>query len=209
MSPYYLLTAGTTPGLEGDTALKASDLLDLVLRKDAHGNVRPGGEQPQVLVILDCCFSGAGGAEALQESLQGMGNPKVWVLASASSVEYAQQGRFAEALQQVLLDPEAGALEPLLDINWVADKINKILRQAGQEAGWFPPGGRSIGFTPFFPNPKYVPDEARQLWVSRLRGAPAASATAGFMSPAARDACGWWRISPHGCATWAAAGLPW
>jgi hypothetical protein len=73
----------------------------------------------------------------------------------------------------------------LLDLNWIAEKINQILAQAGQKAGWFPPRGRSIGFTPFFPNPKYVPDVAgltvaEQHWVSRLRGAPAESATAGF-----------------------------
>ncbi len=170
---YYLATVEATQGLLEDTALEARQLLSLVLRED-------GDEQPQVLVILDCCFAGAGGAEALKESLEGIGNPKVWVLASVGSVGYAQQGRFAAALRQVLLDPEAGSLEPLLDLNWAAEKINKILRQAEQEVGWYPPRGRSTGFTPFFPNPKYVPDKARQFWISRLRGAPANSATVGF-----------------------------
>ena len=185
--PYLLVTAQATSGQLEDNALEARQFVRLVLRRDANDQELPADEQPQVLVILDCCFSGVGGAEALKESLQDIGSPKVWVLASASLVEYAEQGRFAEALQQVLHDPEAGSLEPLLDLNWVAEKINKVLRQAGQEAGWFPPGGRSTGFTPFFPNPDYVPGGVagltvaeQQYWVSRLRGAPAESAAVGF-----------------------------
>ena len=184
-SPYYLVTTGAKPGRLGDTALEARRLLDLVLRRNAHDDVVPDDEQPQVLVILDCCFSGAGGIEALRESLQGIGNPKVWVLASASSVEYAQQGRFATALRQALLDPEAGSSQELLGLDWVAEKINATLGHAGQRARYFPPGGESTGLPPFFPNPNYVPGVAgltvgEQHWVSRLRGAPADSTTAGF-----------------------------
>ena len=79
-SPYYLVISGTEPRQLGDTALEARQLVDLVLRRDAHGEVVPDEEQPQVLIILDCCFSGAGGLEALREAVQGIGNPKVWVL---------------------------------------------------------------------------------------------------------------------------------
>ena len=184
-SPYYLVTAGAKPGRLGDTALEARQLLDLVFRRDAHDDVVPDDEQPQVLVILDCCFSGAGGIEALKESLQGMGNPKVWVLATASSVEYAQQGRFAAALRQALLDPEAGSSQRLLGLDRIVEKINATLGHAGQRARYIPPGGESTGLPPFFPNPKYVPSVAgltvaEQHWVSRLRGAPAGSTAAGF-----------------------------
>ena len=183
--PYYLITTETRPGLLEDTALEARQLLRLVLRKDAHGGVLPGDEQPQVLIILDCCFSGAGGLESLRESLERLGNPNVWWLASASSLEYAQQGRFAEALMQCLLDPEAGSSQQLLGLDWVTDKINTRLADTEQEARWFPPGGQSTGLPPFFPNPKYVPGVAgltvaEQHWVSRLRGAPANRGTAGF-----------------------------
>jgi hypothetical protein len=186
--PYYLITTETRPDRLEDTALEARQLLRLVSRRDAHGDVLPDDEQPQVLIILDCCFSGAGGLESLRDSLEGMGNPKVWWLASASSLEYAQQGRFAEALKQALLDPEpeVGSSQQLLGLDWVTGKINRMLGQTGQEAGWFPPRGRSPGgLTPFFPNPKYVPGVAgltvvEQHWVSRLRGAPADSTTAGF-----------------------------
>jgi hypothetical protein len=184
-SPYYLVTAGARPGLLSNTALEARQLLDLVLRRDAYDEVASDDEQPQVLIILDCCFSGAGGIEALKESLQDIGNPRVWVLASASNVEYAQQGRFAAALRQALLDPDTGSSQQLLGLDWIAERINATLEAAGQRARYFPPGGESTGLPPFFPNPKYVPSVAgltvaEQHWVNRLRGAPTNSTTAGF-----------------------------
>ena len=185
-SPYLLLTAEAKPDGLDDTALEARELGGLVLRRDAHGNVLADDEQPQVLVILDCCFSGAGGIEALKESLEGMGNPKAWVLASASSVEYAQQGRFADALKQALRDPEVGSSQQLLGMLEVIVKINTTLEHYGQMAHCYPPGGEFTGSPPFFPNPKYDHSVAgltvaeQQHWVSRLRAAPADSTTAGF-----------------------------
>jgi hypothetical protein len=183
--PYYLLTADAEPRRLRFTALEATEFLDLVLREDAHGNVLADDEQPQVLVILDCCFSGAGGIEALRESLQGLGSPKVWMLASASSVEWAQQGRFASALTQALLDPDVGASQEALALDWVVEKINTTLGSAGQRARLFPPGGESTGIPPFLPNRKRVPGVEgltveQQHWVGKLRGAPADTTTAGF-----------------------------
>ena len=185
-SPYYLLTAETKPDELSETALDARQLLDLVLRRDADG-VLPDEEQPQVLLVLDCCFSGAGGRGALKESLQGTGNPKAWVLASASGVEYAQQGEFAAALSQALLHPEAGPSQQLLGLDWLTGKINATLKHKGCEARarYFPPGGESTGLPPFFPNPKFVASVAgltvaEQHWVSRLRGVPTDTTTAGF-----------------------------
>ena len=91
-SLYYLLTEESRPSRLIETALEARQLLQLVLRSNAYGESARDDEQPQVLVILDCCFSGSGGMEALKESLQAIGNPNVWFLASASSVEYSQEG---------------------------------------------------------------------------------------------------------------------
>jgi hypothetical protein len=211
-SPYYLVTAEAKPDdLEG-TALEARQLLGLVWRRDARGNVLPDEEQPQVLVILDCCFAGAGGSEALNEFLQGIGSRKVWVLASASSVEWAQQGRFAAALKQALGDPpEAGPSQEFLGLEWILGKINAALGSAGQEASCFPPPGGFTGWTPFFPNPKSFPNLAgltvaeQQHWVSRLRGAPAASRTTGFYVTGrtgrfqvVEDLASWMRDPDHG-----------
>jgi WD40 repeat protein len=208
--PYYLVTTETRPGLLEDTALEARQLSRLVSRKDAGGSVLPEDEQPQVLIILDCCFSGAGGLESLRESLEHMGNPKVWMLASASNLEYAQQGRFAEALKQALLDPEAGPSQLLLGLDWLADKINATLTTAEQKARYLPPGGESTGLPPFFPNPKYVPGVAgltviEQHWVSRLRGAPAETTPVGFYVTGRtgrvrviEDLAGWMRDTDRG-----------
>ena len=184
-NPYYLVTTETRPGLLEDTALEARQLLSLVLRKDTQGDVLPDEEQPQVLIVLDCCFSGAGGVESLKESLQGMGNPKVWVLATASSVEWAQQGRFAEALSQALLDPPAGSLQQFLGLDGLLEKVNAVIGQGGQTARYFPPGGESSGLPPFFPNVKYVPGAAgptitEQHWVGRLRGGPSGDTAEGL-----------------------------
>ena len=183
--PYYLVTTETRPGLLEDTALEARQLLRLVLRKDAHGSVLPDDEQPQVLIILDCCFSGTGGVEALKESLQGVGNPNVWVLASAGGLEYAQQGKFAAALRQALLDPAAGSSQDFLSLESVLEKVSAALGAAGQAPRVFWPGGQSGGLSPFFPNVKYLPHVAgltvaEQDWVSRLRGIPAGDTPEGF-----------------------------
>lgn len=148
--PYYLITTETRPGLLEDTALEARQLLRLVLRRDAHGSVLPDDEQPQVLIILDCCFSGTGGVEALKESLQGVGNPNVWVLASAGSLEYAQQGRFAAALRQALLDPPAGSSQDFLSLESVLEKVSAALGAVGQAPRVFWPVG-SLGAFAVFP----------------------------------------------------------
>jgi hypothetical protein len=189
----YLITTEARPGALEDTTLEASQLLRLVVRRDVHGDRLSDDEQPQVLVILDCCFSGAGATEALQDSLQGRGNPKVWWLASASSLEYAQQGRFADALKQALRDPEAGPAQEFLGLEWMLGKINATLRSVGQQASFLrrpavSPGGRRFSPTPTTPRPTPQP---------------------GSTSRAAAGGSGWWRTWPAGCATPAAAGWPW
>ena len=181
-SPYYLLTAESKPGQLDETALEARKLLDLVLRRDTDDEPVPDNEQPQVLIILDCCFSGSGGIEALKESLQAIGNPNVWIFASASSVDYAQQGRFAAAFRQALLNPETGPSQQFLGLDWIAEKVKATL---GQKAPYFPPGGESSGLPPFFPNPNYMPNltgltVAEQHWMTRLRGVPKDGTTRGF-----------------------------
>ena len=210
-SPYYLVTTGARPDLLEDTALEARRLLELVLRKDARGNVLPRDEQPQVLLILDCCFSGAAGVEALKESLQGIGNHKVWMLASASSIEYAEQGLFADALKRVLLHPEVGTSQRLLGGEWLAGIINSALSDTEQRARYILPGGESTELPPFFPNPTYVPDVSgltvaeQRYWVSRLRGAPAGDTDTGFYVTGrigrmrvVEDLAGWMRDPDRG-----------
>ena len=175
---YWLITTDARPNQLEETALQASRLRNLVLRKDRRGNTLPEDDQPDVLLILDCCFSEAGGIEALHDSLQDIGNPKVWVLASASKLQYAQDGKFAEALREALLNPEVGPSQKLLNPFSVTREINRVLKEVGQTASLAAPGGRSTGEAPFFPNPTYTPNIAgrtlaeQKHWVSRLRGTP-------------------------------------
>ena len=182
---FCLLTTDSRPRLLGDTALAASEILELVLRRDVSG--KPAAEQPQVLAILDCCFAGAGGVEVLEESLKGLGNPNVWFLASAGTEQYAEEGRFAAALAEALRKATAGPSQPYVGPDWIAQLINSALKEANadQEARCFPPSSGLLGLPPFFPNPDFIPGlagrtVAEQHWVNRLRGAPAESATAGF-----------------------------
>ena len=91
-SPFYLLTVGSQEDRLEDTALETRQFLTLVQRREGG---RPAEEQPEVLVILDCCYSGAGGMEALKSALEGIGNPRTWIIASAGPLDWAQQGRFA------------------------------------------------------------------------------------------------------------------
>jgi hypothetical protein len=187
-SPYYLVTTGARPGRLGDTALEARQFVDLVFRRDARDDAVPYDEQPQVLVILDCCFSGVGGMEALKESLQGMGNPKVWVLATASSVEYARQGLFAATFCDALQQPTTGPSTEFLSLDSIIQAVNDTLfSQAEQMARVFPPGTGSTGIPPFFPNKDYRPGlegltVSEQHWLSRLRGAPLKSTTGFYLT---------------------------
>lgn len=185
-SPFYLLTADSEQDRLEDTALEPSQFLTLAQRKEGGS---PAAEQPQVLVILDCCFSGAGGGETLRDSLQDLGNPNVWVLASAGEKEWAEQGVFVTAFTSALRRrPATGHSQESVSLDWIAGEINAALRTAGagQTARLILPRGETTGIYPaFFENKEHVPGVAGltvddQAWVSRLRGAPEESTTAGF-----------------------------
>ena len=78
---YYLVSKKSRPADLGESALAARDLLELLtLRDDEAGSLH---DQPTVLVILDCCYSGSAGMTMLGEALHRIGNPNTWVIASA------------------------------------------------------------------------------------------------------------------------------
>lgn len=63
---FYVLTRNSTrrpPAGLALSAVRAADLGRLLVRRDGNGDPVP--DQPAVLVILDCCYSGAGGMDAL------------------------------------------------------------------------------------------------------------------------------------------------
>ena len=92
---YYLVSKKSRPSDLGETAVRATDLHRWFVRFDDQGQVAV--DQPTVLIILDCCYSGSAGMEILDEALRKIGNPNTWVIASAGVLEYAQQGLFVEA----------------------------------------------------------------------------------------------------------------
>ena len=179
--PYYLVTKKSRPADLGGTAEPAADLLQLLTRRDIHGDV--AADQPTVLVILDCCFSGGAGIEMLGDALRGIGNPNTWVIASAGALEYAQQGLFAEAFCDALRRPATGPSQRFVSLDWIVQAVNDAhAGQAQQQARLFPPATGSTGIPPFFPNPFYRPGlagltVADQHWLSRVRGGPEESTT--------------------------------
>ena len=180
---YYVLTRDSThsrPRGLRRSALSATEFMELMTRRDEHGGLR--GDQPAVLVILDCCYAGAGGIEALSNTLAGIGNPHIWVIASTSSTGWARQGVFARALSDALRQPTTGPSQQYLSLETVVQAVNNAC--AGQqEAICFPPATGFTGLPPFFPNPAYRPNLAgltvdEQHWRSRLQAGE--TETSGF-----------------------------
>ena len=196
-SPFYLLTVGSQEDRLEDTALETRQFLTLVQRREGDHLAE---EQPEVLVILDCCYSGAGGMEALKSALEGIGNPRTWIIASAGPLDWAQQGRFAAALADALRTPTTGVSQRYLALESVVQAVNDAF--AGeQEARWFTPATGSTGLPPFFPNPAYRPSLAgltldEQHWRSRLQAGETEASGFYFTGStgrvrAAEDLAGW------------------
>ncbi|MDQ0765364.1 WD40 repeat domain-containing protein [Streptomyces canus] len=177
---YFLVLKESNPADYGHSALRAIDLPRLLMRTDRHGT--PDAEQPEVLLIIDCCFAG-GAAEEIGDELQHCGNDRLWVLASASRMEFAEQGRFANALAEALKWPLVGVSAPYVGLDSLSYAVNEILGTAEQTTLPFPPL-RKGGLAPFFRNVGYHPGiggltvSAQNHWISKLHGAP--EATTGF-----------------------------
>ena len=179
---YYLVGKKSRPAALGESALAARDLLELFTLRDDHGGMLT--DQPTVLVILDCCYSGSAGMTMLGEALRGIGNPNTWVIASAGALQYAQQGLFARAFCDALRRPTTGPSQRYVDPNSIVDAVNDACAgQAQQKARVFSPAAGSTGIPPFFPNLSHQSGLAgltvadQQHWLSRLRGGPQESTT--------------------------------
>jgi hypothetical protein len=183
---YYLVGKKSRPVDLGRSALAARDLLELLTLRDDRGELLP--DQPMVLVILDCCYSGSAGMRMLKDALDGIGNPNTWVIASAGPLEYAQQGRFAQALQEALDQPTTGPSQPFISPDALVGAINRANRGwAEQVARVFSPPTGSTGVPPFFPNKGFGSDLAgltvdEQHWRSRVRGGPEQTTTGSYLT---------------------------
>src|SRR6266566_1738547 len=190
---YYLVTRKSRPRTLDTSALAARELLGLFTLRDDDGMMLL--DQPTVLVILDCCYSGSAGMKMLKEALSGIGNPNTWVIASAGPLEYAQEGVFARAFREALVQQWVGPSQEFLSLDTMIQAVkDAIVREvkrgtlAGlieQEPRLFPPATGVTGIMPFFPNPRYrlglagMTVDEQQHWPSRVRGGPDGS-QAGF-----------------------------
>ena len=183
---YYLVGKKSRPADLSDSAVAARDLLELLTRRDEHGELLPN--QPTALVILDCCYSGSAGMTMLREALGKMGNPNTWVIASAGPVEYAQQGVFADAFRDVLQQPTIGRSQRFVSLDSLVQAINDMnAGQAEQRARVFSPPTGSTGIPPFFPHKDFAPGLAgltvdEQHWLSRVRGGPEETTTGTYLT---------------------------
>jgi len=204
---YYLVNRKSQPTDMTGTALSTTDLPKLLTLRDENGELV--ADQPTVLVILDCCYSSSAGMEMLGDTLRGIGNPNMWVIASVSALEYAQQGRFAAAFCDAIRRPTTGPSTQFLSLESIVQAVNDAqASHTGQKARVFPPATGSPGIPPFFPNKNYWPGLAgltvsEQHWLSRVRGAPQESTTGFYLTgrtgriQAAEDLARWMTEPDH------------
>ena len=172
---YYLVSQQSQPAALRATALAARDLLELLTLHDDMGDALPDDQQPTVLIILDCRFSGAAGMAVIEDMLRGIGNPSTWVISSASPLEYAQQGLFARAFCDALRRPTTGPSQRFVHPLTIVDAVNDVLSQEQQKALLFQPAAGAAHIPPFFPNFSYQPSLAgmtvadQHHWLSRAR----------------------------------------
>ncbi|TQK44398.1 WD40 repeat protein [Streptomyces sp. SLBN-118] len=200
---YYLVLHETQVGAY-DSAVTAAEISRQLMRSQG----REVYEQPKVLLILDCCFSGTGGTEILDQALRGVGSENLWVLASASGLEFAQEGLFAQWFAEALRKPPPlGRSTPWLPVNLLADAINTAHPGSGQVVHCLPPAKGDTVTPPFIPNPLFEEGvagltTAEQHWLSRLRGAPNATMTGFYLTgrtgrvKAAQDLVKWLTRDP-------------
>jgi WD40 repeat protein len=174
---FYLVGKASGPGgLLSDSAVAARELLELVVVRDVDGD--PLGSQPAVLVILDCCYAGAAGMAMVRDALNGAGNARTWVIATAGSAQYAVAGQFARVLREVLAQPLNGPSQKFLSLDSIVGAVNEaIAGQAEQVAHLFVPPSGSTGVPGFFRNPGYLAGVAgrivdEQHWLSRAQAGP-------------------------------------
>ncbi|MGX1540905.1 AAA family ATPase [Streptomyces adustus] len=139
--------------------------------------------RPLVLFLLDLCHAGA--AARLEWQLRRMldGSNRAWVIAASAEAEMAVDGRFSEAVADVLtalaerrlqFDPSS----PHIGFHWFADEVRKQLRKTTEARD-----GLAQRITvnaldtmgpelPFLPNPGYRAADARP---ARLPVAPTTS----------------------------------
>ncbi|MFF5491377.1 caspase family protein [Streptomyces virginiae] len=164
-----------------ESAVAAEEFPRKLIRYEGH---ELATEQPKILLILDCCYSGAAGYGIVRRAMEDVGSENLWVLSSASRHETAQDGLFAQWFVEALSKPPPdGESAPCVSLGFLARAIKEAHPDASQTIQYFPPPG-DPDIPPFIPSRKHQAGvagmtTAQQHWLSRLRGAPDAT-TKGF-----------------------------
>ncbi|MFC8514488.1 caspase family protein [Streptomyces sp. NPDC057257] len=137
------------------TALATEDLVRILCR----------GELRHLLLILDTCAGGAGGAEAAGLALQSIAYRHVgagsatglWFLASARRKDIAEEGRFAAALRSAVdvTTGRTGQRQQFLDLAELVKAVNERFEADGLGQRAELASGLVTGLAPFLPNSGY------------------------------------------------------
>ncbi len=176
---YYLVTRESDKENLPDYGVVAAAIPKLLIRSEGQ---ELAAEQPEALIILDCCYSGNGGQEIMADALRGIGNENTWIIASAGRIEEAQQGLFAAAFADAVQRPRTGVGTPYLSFEDVVGAINDALHTAGQVARFFVPSGGGTRTPPFLPNRFYQEASGMEHWLSVLRSMPELSGSGYYLT---------------------------
>jgi Caspase domain len=132
------------------TSLPTSELAELMLEATPLRNV---------LIILDTCFAGQGGAETLMSGMQVVGRvagKTLAVVTAAHPTEEVRAGDFAELFERAVDHPSTGGHEPAyLPLSAIIGRIREDPRrqqwQTVSESVLF----NTAAIQPFMPNPRF------------------------------------------------------
>jgi WD40 repeat protein len=187
---YYLFTSDTDDKQPSRTAINVGQFV-----QDLYEGQ---GERPQsLLLILDACFSGKGGADAVKQSapIRQQGGFRegggLWVVATADSFSQADDGAFMDAVIDVFKDPAwapSGGAEYLNPIDLFVYGVNDWFLHNGhiQQAEWEVVGNRRRPL--FLRNPRFtkkldgVPLLDESHWDPKARGVEDTVSTGWFFT---------------------------
>ncbi|WP_369044384.1 caspase family protein [Streptomyces sp. Midd1] len=149
---HYLMCWDSHEEDPATTALATEDLVRILCRGDLRN----------LLLILDTCSAGAGGADAAGVALQALAyrhggsgtSSGLWFLASARRKDIAEDGAFAAALRlavQVTTD-RTGQRQQYVDLTELVKAVNECFDADGRGQRAELAGGLVTGLAPFLPN---------------------------------------------------------
>ncbi|WP_262386905.1 caspase family protein [Streptomyces sp. TRM49041] len=152
---HYLLCWDTQEEDPATTALATEDLVRILCR----------GELRHLLLVLDTCAGGAGGAEAAAVALQSLAyrhagsgpSGGLWFLASARRKDVAEDGAFVTALRTAVevTTGRTGQRQQYLDLTELVKAVNELFEAGAREQRAELASGLVTGLAPFLPNSGY------------------------------------------------------